>query len=82
MSDEIKDLKKKLLSSRKNGYDRLSQEQLEAMETYCASYKTFLDASKTGSLWSMARRLRLRTLMRPVWISSPIPSMRTVSWPC
>ena len=40
MSDEIKDLKKKLLSSRKNGYDRLSQEQLEAMETYCASYKT------------------------------------------
>ena len=50
MSDEIKDLKKKLLSSRKNGYDRLSQEQLEAMETYCASYKTFLDASKTERL--------------------------------
>ena len=50
MSDEIKDLKKKLLSSRKNGYDRLSPEQLEAMESYCTSYKAFLDVSKTERL--------------------------------
>ena len=65
MSDEIKDLKKKLLSSRKNGYDRLSQEQLEAMETYCASYKTFLDASKTERLCA-AETVRLAEAARCV----------------
>ena len=58
MSDEIKDLKKKLLSSRKNGYDRLSPEQLEAMESYCTSYKAFLDVSKTERLCA-AETMRL-----------------------
>ena len=32
MSDEIKELKKKLLSTKKNGYDVLSAEELTKME--------------------------------------------------
>ena len=50
MSDEIKELKKKLLSTKKNGYDVLSTEELTNMETYCDSYKAFLDAGKTERL--------------------------------
>ena len=50
MSDEIKELKKKLLSTKKNGYDVLSKEELTNMETYCDSYKAFLDAGKTERL--------------------------------
>ena len=50
MSDEIKELKKKLLSTKKNGYDVLSGEELTAMETYCDGYKAFLDAGKTERL--------------------------------
>ena len=50
MSDEIKELKKKLLSTKKNGYDVLSGEELTAMEIYCNGYKAFLDAGKTERL--------------------------------
>lgn len=47
---EFKDLKKKLLSGRKNGYDRISQADLAQMDDYCQSYKAFLDAGKTERL--------------------------------
>ncbi len=47
MSDEIKELKKKLLSGRKNGYDRLNPAELGMMEEYCRDYMAFLDRSKT-----------------------------------
>ena len=50
MSEKFKKLKEKLLSGQKNGYDRLSGKQLEAMEAYCAGYMSFLDASKTERL--------------------------------
>ena len=50
MSDEIKELKNKLLTTKKNGYDVLSREELTAMETYCDGYKAFLDAGKTERL--------------------------------
>ena len=50
MSDEIKELKKKLLSTKKNGYDVLSAEELTKMESYCESYKAFLDVGKTERL--------------------------------
>ena len=42
---EFKELKKKLLSTKKNGYDRPLDEA--AMEAYCQGYKAFLDAGKT-----------------------------------
>ena len=59
MSDAFKDLKKKLLSDRKNGYDCGIDASYEtAMEAYCESYKAFLDASKTERLCA-AETIRL-----------------------
>jgi len=40
-------LRKALVYQKKNGYDRLAQGELEAMEAYCTGYKQFLDAGKT-----------------------------------
>ena len=50
MSDEIKELKKQLFSTKKNGYDKLDAAELSAMEAYCDRYKAFLDAGKTERL--------------------------------
>ncbi len=50
MSDEIKELKEKLLSGRKNGYDRFNEAEQAAMDAYCDSYKAFLDKGKTERL--------------------------------
>lgn len=47
---EFKELKKKLLSTKKNGYDRISAADLAAMETYCGGYKKYLDIGKTERL--------------------------------
>ena len=47
---EYKELKKQLLSTKKNGYDLLTEEDRKAMEDYCAGYKRFLDVSKTERL--------------------------------
>ena len=47
---EFKELKQKLLSDKKNGYDRIKAEELAAMETYCDGYKAYLDAGKTERL--------------------------------
>ena len=46
MSEEYKALQKKLLSTKKNGYDVLSEERT-GMEAYCTGYKAFLNAAKT-----------------------------------
>ena len=56
MSDEIKELKKQLLSGRKNGYDKPVDQT--AMDAYCAGYKAFLDAGKTERLCA-AEAIRL-----------------------
>nr|WP_325254210.1 aminopeptidase [uncultured Oscillibacter sp.] len=53
---EFKELKKKLLSTKKNGYDRPLDEA--AMEAYCQGYKAFLDAGKTERLCA-AETIRL-----------------------
>ena len=45
---EFKELKKQLLSTKKNGYDRPLDQA--AMEAYCDGYKAFLDAGKTERL--------------------------------
>ena len=47
MSEEREALREKLLSPRKNGYDRIKAEELQAMERYCGLYKTFLQQGKT-----------------------------------
>ena len=47
---EFKELKTKLLSTKKNGYDRISAADLAAMETYCEGYKEYLDIGKTERL--------------------------------
>lgn len=47
---ETKELKEKLLSNRKNGYDRLAAAETAAVEDYCARYMAFLDAGKTERL--------------------------------
>ena len=39
--------REQLMSSPKNGYDRLSVEDEAAMKGYCEDYKKFLDAAKT-----------------------------------
>ena len=58
MSEAFKELKKKLLSDRKNGYDRVSREDLAAMEVYCKGYMAYLDAGKTERLCA-AESIRL-----------------------
>ena len=55
MSDSNKALKEKLLSSRKNGFDRVDAAELEQMEAYCKEYMTFLDAGKTERLCAASR---------------------------
>ena len=40
-------LRESLIYKRKNGYDRMSENDLQAMEAYCVGYKQFLDAGKT-----------------------------------
>lgn len=50
MSDEMKDLKKQLLSGKKNGYDRFDSAEQAEMEAYCSSYKAFLNQGKTERL--------------------------------
>ena len=47
MSDAIKELKEKLLSGKKNGYDRMNPEEKGMMNAYCEGYKAYLDAGKT-----------------------------------
>ncbi|MCI8328602.1 MAG: aminopeptidase [Oscillibacter sp.] len=47
---EFKELKERLLSTKKNGYDILPEADRAAMEDYCAAYRAFLDASKTERL--------------------------------
>ena len=58
MSDEIKELKEKLLSGRKNGYDRFDSAEQAAMDAYCDGYKAFLDKGKTERLCA-AEAIRL-----------------------
>lgn len=42
-----KEWKETLFYQPKNGYDRISEEDRQAMEAYCEDYKRFLDSSKT-----------------------------------
>ena len=56
MSDEMKLRKEKVLSKAKNGYDRVSEADLAAMEAYCALYRDFIDLGKTE------RECALRTM--------------------
>ena len=46
MNDERKTQREKLLSQRKNGYDRVPAQEIPAMERYCSLYKTFLHQGK------------------------------------
>ena len=47
MNDERETQREKLLSQRKNGYDRVPAQEIPAMERYCSLYKTFLHQGKT-----------------------------------
>ena len=47
MSDVMKERKEKLFSSAKNGYDRISEKDLAAMESYCVLYRDYIDRGKT-----------------------------------
>ena len=53
MSDEIKELKKKLFSTKKNGYDCVGEGYETAMNAYCEGYKAYLDAGKTERLCAL-----------------------------
>lgn len=50
MSEGYKELKKKLLTAKKNGYDRMTDADKSAMEDYCAGYIAFLNQGKTERL--------------------------------
>ena len=58
MSEEIKELKKQLLSGKKNGYDKMKEADLAAIDDYCAGYMAYLDAGKTERLCA-AETIRL-----------------------
>lgn len=55
---EFKDLKKKLCSTRKNGFDRIQAADRAEMDRYCESYKEFLNVCKTERLCA-AETIRL-----------------------
>ncbi|MET0015794.1 aminopeptidase [Oscillibacter sp.] len=44
---KMKELREKLLSGKKNGYDKFDVKEEKSMESYCTDYKAFLDVSKT-----------------------------------
>ena len=58
MADKTKDLKKKLFSRKKNGWDRISAAEGRKIEAYCKRYMAFLDAGKTERLCA-AEAIRL-----------------------
>ena len=47
MSDMMKERKEKLFSAAKNGYDRISEQDLAAMNDYCVLYRDYIDRGKT-----------------------------------
>lgn len=47
MSEAMKERKKQLFSTMKNGYDRMPEQERPQMEDYCRSYRAFLDGGKT-----------------------------------
>ena len=55
---DIKELKKQLFSTKKNGYDKIAAEELPLMESYCRDYMAYLDAGKTERLCA-AETIRL-----------------------
>lgn len=58
MEDKTKDLKKKLFSRKKNGWDRISAAESRKIDAYCKRYMAFLDAGKTERLCA-AEAIRL-----------------------
>ena len=54
MSDELKALKEKLLSGRKNGWDRIGADEAAKIDAYCEDYKKYLDEGKTERLCAAA----------------------------
>ena len=58
MADKTKDLKKKLFSQKKNGWDRVSAAESKKIDAYCKRYMAFLDAGKTERLCA-AEAIRL-----------------------
>jgi len=56
--NEYKELKERLFSTKKNGYDKLGEAELSALEAYCGDYKAYLDAGKTERLCA-AESIRL-----------------------
>ena len=51
------ELREALLAAPKNGYERISAQQREEMESYCKGYMTFIDACKTereATDWTVA----------------------------
>ena len=50
MAESNKELKEKLFSRKKNGYDRMDAAGKAAMDAYCEGYKAYLDAGKTERL--------------------------------
>lgn len=46
MSDRYEELRKQLLFSPKNGYDRLTEKDRAAMEEYCKAYMAFMNKAK------------------------------------
>lgn len=66
---KTKDLREKLLAGKKHGYDRFDTKNEKAMESYCADYRTFLDAGKTerecaGELVRLAEAAGFRAFTR------------------
>ncbi len=47
MSEEMKLRKEKLFAKAENGYDRINEQDLAAMEAYCCLYRDYLDRGKT-----------------------------------
>lgn len=58
MADNTKELKKKLFSRKKNGWDRMEAADAQRIDAYCREYMNFLDIGKTERLCA-AEAIRL-----------------------
>ena len=50
MTDEMKAKRELLFSGSKNGYDRVDQQTLDAMELYCRDYKSFWTTARPSGV--------------------------------
>ena len=72
MSEEAKELQKKLFNKKENGVDFMSEEELKACDEFCEGYKKFLFENKTEREFAksaLARQLFLQSRAKGLFVT-------------